>query len=189
MKHNNNIDNLFENLKDEWDIETPQEGHENRFLEKLQTQKKVVSIHKKKSNNFPWKLLTVAASIAVLFIVGFQFLNPESVIEQQVAEEPTQIEKTEFYFASLINEEVEKIKAESTPETKQIIADAMLQLKKLEKDHEKLEEDLANEGNSKQILHAMIINYQTRINLLQDVLTQIEEIKQFKTTQDENQII
>ena len=53
----------------------------------------------------------------------------------------------------------------------------------------RLEEDLANEGNSKQILHAMIINYQTRINLLQDVLTQIEEIKQFKTTQDENQII
>ena len=33
MKQNNNIDNLFENLKDEWDIETPQEGHENRFLE------------------------------------------------------------------------------------------------------------------------------------------------------------
>lgn len=189
MKHNDNIDNLFENLKDDWNLEAPETGHENRFLERLQAQEKVVSIQKKKSNGFTWKVLSIAASIAILVAIGFQVFKTENKIEQQVAEEPSQIQKTEFYFASLINEEIEKIQAEATPETKQIIADAMLQIKKLEKDHEKLEDDLANEGNSKQILNAMIINYQTRINLLQDVLTQIEEIKKFKTSQNENQII
>ncbi|MEL4308888.1 hypothetical protein [Joostella sp. CR20] len=186
MKQNEHIDNLFENLKDTWDVEQPSEGHQARFLEKLQTKDKVVSIAKK-SKPFPWKWLSVASAVVVLLGVGISVFKTENT--QQIAQEPTEIEKTEYYFATLINEEIEKIEAEATPETKEIIADAMLQIKKLEKDHKKLEEDLANEGNSKQILHAMIINYQTRINLLQDVLEQIEEIKQLKNIQNEHQII
>ncbi|QLE02858.1 hypothetical protein HX109_15260 [Galbibacter sp. BG1] len=188
MKKNDNIDDLFKGLRDQWDVEEPSPNHEHRFLEKLNAQKETKSLPEKKFGN-TWKILSVAASLAILLIVGIKFFGTSSTVSNTTAEEPTEVQKTQFYFASLINEEMEKIQAESTPETKQIVADAMLQMKKLKLDYEKLEKDLANDGNSKQILHAMIINFQTRINLLQDVLDQMEEFKKLNTSNNENQII
>ena len=52
-----------------------------------------------------------------------------------------------------------------------------------------LEQDLLNGGNSKLILSAMITNFQTRIDLLQDVLDQVENIKNLKNYNDENYTI
>ncbi|WP_335967177.1 hypothetical protein [Galbibacter sp. PAP.153] len=188
MKPKDNIEHLFDELKNDWDVEEPQKGHEARFLNKLEKQQKVVALPKRKSRALVWKALSIAASLAILVAIGAKlFYEPSPVVEH--VKEPTEIEKTEFYFSSLINEEMEKIQAEATPETKQMIDDAMLQIKKLETDYKELETDLANDGNSKQILNAMIINFQTRINLLQDVLSQIEEVKQIKTSNNESQII
>ena len=62
----------------------------------------------------------------------------------------------------------------------------MIQLNKLEINYKKLEQDLLNGGNSKLILSAMITNFQTRIDLLQEVMDKIENIKTFKNYDDEN---
>jgi len=62
----------------------------------------------------------------------------------------------------------------------------MIQLKKLETNYKQLETDLINGGNDKLILSAMITNFQTRIDLLQDVINQIETIKNLKNYNDEN---
>ena len=53
-------------------------------------------------------------------------------------------------------------------------------------DYIKLEGELLNGGNSKLILSAMITNFQIRIDLLNDVLNQIETIKNLKNYNDEN---
>ena len=60
----------------------------------------------------------------------------------------------------------------------------MVQLKKLKNNYGLLEKDLINGGNSKLILSAMITNFQTRIDLLQDVLDKIETIKNLKNYDD-----
>jgi len=62
----------------------------------------------------------------------------------------------------------------------------MAQLTKLEINYKKLEQDLIGGGNSKLILSAMITNFQTRIDLLQEVMDKIENIKTFKNYDDEN---
>ncbi|MCM5663112.1 hypothetical protein [Galbibacter mesophilus] len=188
MKKKDNIEELFEKLEGQWDNEVPNTGHENRFLEKLEANKNNKHTIKKNGSN-KWVWLSIAASVVVLMIVGIQFFKSPTDAVNAIAEEPTEVQKTQFYFASIISEEMEKIEAESTPETKKIVSDAMLQIQKLEKDYKKLEEDLANDGNSKKILHAMIINFQTRISLLEDVLDQIEEVKNLNTSNNENQII
>jgi hypothetical protein len=73
-----------------------------------------------------------------------------------------------------------------TPKTKKIIDDTMVQLNKLDANYKVLEQDLLDGGNSKLILSAMITNFQTRIDLLQDVLDQVENIKNLKNYDDEN---
>jgi len=62
----------------------------------------------------------------------------------------------------------------------------MLQLQRLETGYQNLEQDLVNGGNSKLILSAMITNFQTRIDLLQDVIDQISTIKTLKNQNDAN---
>lgn len=175
MKEKRNIEDVFRELQGTFDTEEPREGHSLRFLTKLETATNVVSLKKKGSGNW-WKPLSIAASLIVLFTVtGLYFLSPS--LEEQVAEISPEVSKTEFYFANLINDQVKQLKSESAPETKKIIEDTMVQLQKLGNDYKTMEQDLLKGGNSKLILSAMITNFQTRMDLLQEVLDKIETIK------------
>ncbi|MFD2099195.1 hypothetical protein [Flagellimonas iocasae] len=178
------LDKLFGRLQGQFDLEEPQSGHQDRFLDKLNQANGTVSIHKKK--NSWWKPLSIAASIAVIAVLAFQVVGTGPSIEEQVVEISPEVSQTEFYFANLIEEQVRQLKDEKSPETAQLVDDTLLQLQKLEKDYKVLEQDLVNGGDSKIILNAMIFNFQTRIDLLKDVLSQIETIKNLKSYNDEN---
>ena len=179
-----NIDRLFDTLQGTFDTEEPNGSHQQRFLEKLQASQGVVSIQKKKKSW--WRPLSIAASALILFGIGFSVFNSAPTINQQVAEISPEVSQTQFHFVSLIDEQVKELESKSTPETKQIIDDTMSQLQKLDANYKMLEQDLLNGGNSKLILSAMITNFQTRIDLLQDVLDQVENIKNIKNYNDEN---
>ncbi len=179
------IEEMFKNLQGSFDTREPVEGHEQRFLEKLSNTKgKVVRLEPKKQ--IWWRPLSIAASIIVLFAVGALLFNSRPSMDEQLAKISPEVSQTQFYFANLIEEQVKELQGEITPETKKLVEDTMLQLNKLEQNYKKLEQDLINGGNSKLILSAMITNFQTRIDLLQEVMDQIENIKTFKNYDDEN---
>ena len=180
-----NLDQLFKELEGAFDMEHPLEGHQDRFLQKLNAQKGVTSIPTK-TKKWNWKYLSIAATFIVLVSLGIGIVNNRGGDEVQISPE---VQQSQLYFTSLIEEEVERLNAIADEDTKVIIDDVMLQLEKLENDYTVLESKIQNDGANKQILHAMIINFQTRINLLQDVINQIEEIKEQKINSDENNII
>ena len=187
MKEKEPLENLFERLHNEFDFESPEANHEQRFLEKLNASKGLVSLTTKKRN---WlKPLSIAASIVLLCVLGLQFFTGPPSVKEQVVQIAPEVSNTEFYFASLIEDQVQELKDEKSPETAKLVDDTLLQLDKLEKDYGKIEQDLINGGNKKIILNAMIINFQTRIDLLQDVLENIEEIKTLKANNDANYTI
>lgn len=179
-----NIEELFGRLQGNFDVEEPQMGHQDRFLEKLNRSKGVTSLPQKKSNW--WKPLSIAASVALLAMLGFQFFGTPQSIKEQVVEIAPEVGQTEFYFANLIEEQVQQLKDQKSPETAKLVDDTLLQLEKLELDYQTLEQELVNGGNSKIILNAMITNFQTRIDLLKEVLNTIENIKNIKSYYDEN---
>ncbi len=179
-----NLDQLFERLEGNFDFEEPRNGHQERFLEKLNRDNGVVQLQRKKTSW--WKPLSIAASIAILCMLGIQVFTAQPSIKEQVVEIAPEVSKTEFYFASLIEEQVQLLKDEKSPETAKLVDDTLLQLDKLESNYQTLEQELINGGNSKIILNAMITNFQTRIDLLKEVLTNIENIKNLKAYNDEN---
>ena len=178
------LDSLFERLQGEFDVVEPQNGHQERFLEKLNQGQGTIALNKKKASW--WKPLSIAASIALVAILGYQAFGPQPNIKQQVVKIAPEVSQTEFYFANLIEQQVEVLKEEKTPETAQLVDDTLTQLQRLDKDYQTLEQDLVNGGDSKIILSAMITNFQTRIDLLKEVLSQIENIKNLKTQNDES---
>lgn len=183
------INLLFGKLQGTFDTKEPKVGHQQRFLEKLQASQGVVFIENKKKRKFWWKPLSIAASVAILLTIGFGIFNNTLTIDQQVAEISPEVSQTQFHFASIIEEQVNELENHSSPETRKMIDDTMIQLNKLNANYKKLEQDLLNGGNSKLILSAMITNFQTRIDLLQDVLNQVEDIKNLKKYNDANYTI
>ncbi|SHJ83294.1 hypothetical protein [Pseudozobellia thermophila] len=178
-----NLEKLFDELRGKFDYEEPEAGHEIRFREKLDASRGTISLQGKRTS--VWKPVGIAASIVAVCALALIMYPVERTIEEQVAQISPEVSRTEFYFTNLIEEQVVALQKERTPETRKLIEDAMVQLNKLEKNYTQLERDLIEGGNSKLILSAMITNFQTRINLLQDVLERIENIKNIKSYDNE----
>jgi hypothetical protein len=170
--NSNHLNNLFQNQSN-WDIESPDDGHEIRFLQKLEAQKK---------RKFQWKPLVVAASLVL--IASITFFNLSKTNENPVVLSP-QTQETQDYFSVLIATEVKALKKQETPENKAIIEDALAELEKLELDYKNLKNDIKKTGENKQILFAMVVNMQTRLQFIQTILEQIDLINNVKNISNE----
>lgn len=181
-----NIEILFENFKNKFDIEEPNSGHKQRFLSKLKAEKTgVVKLNPSKSNF--WKpLLAIAASLVLLLAITTIFLQKPEV--KDLASISPELSDTQDYFTTLINNELVSLNNERTPKTETIIKDALFQINLLEKEYDKLKIDLTESGDDKRVIYAMISNFQNRIDLLQNVLKQIEKVKQLNNNNNENNI-
>ncbi len=163
------MEEMFDLLKNQWDVEEPALGHQQRFLKKLATPKK----------KFHYKtVFAVAASIAVLLCVVIK--NDSFFNTPQPAKMSAETKEAQLYFNSVIKKELAALQKEDAPESKKIITDALFQMQALENDYKKLTAELAEKGENKQIIYAMITNLQTRITFLQEVMQQIETIKKIK---------
>ncbi|WP_372746330.1 hypothetical protein [Lutibacter sp.] len=178
----NNFEHICKNLENKFDIEEPNVGHFERFEEKLKQQKKYTS----KKINKSLILLPIAASI-ILFIgiwIGKSYTNNGL----ELASISPKMEETQNYFVTTIQKELENVALERNSDTEQLINDALLQLNKLETHYKVLTLELQESTEDKRIIYAMISNFQQRIELLQSLLAQIEDVKQFKKQQNENQV-
>jgi hypothetical protein len=186
MKQNNSIEELFGKLEGSFDLASPPGGHRERFLNRLED---TGGRNDSRGSSPWWRHLSIAASIALLLAASVFLFRPEPNLQDQVANISPEVSETSMYFAGLVSRQVEALKEMSSPETQPLIEDTLLQLEKLETDYIRLEQDLVAGGNSKMILSAMIQNFQTRIDLLQEVMKRIEEVKQFKNETHETNVI
>jgi len=177
-----NIEDLFENLQHEFDVEVPSDDHKRRFMKKLNNQD-VVAAHKP-NRNFWMPFIGIAASLALLVTVFVGSQKDESVYD--LASISPEMAQTQNFFDTTIASELTKIEKESNPETSLLVADAMIQLKRLEKEYLSLKEDLSESGNDTRVIYAMISNFQNRIDILQNTLKQIENVKQLKNNHNES---
>ena len=177
---NDNLDNIFKKLENQFDIEEPTIGHFNRFEAKLNQ-----TIQPKKRLKL-YSFIAVAASILLLF--GVWLGSSYSNNGMELAAISSEMEETQSYFITTLENELETIENERNSETEQLINDALSQLNKLEKQYNTLTFELKESTKDKRIIYAMISNFQQRIEVLQSLLIQIEAIKQLKTQNNENYV-
>lgn len=181
-----NLNHLFETLQHDFDVETPNTGHENRFLEKIKAQNNEQSIALNSKRSL-WKpFIGIAASIALIVALTFSFQSKKEI--NDLASVSPEMANTQSFFTSVIAEELNKVESESSPATDWLIKDAMVQMDILEKEYNQLKIDLTESGNDKRVIHAMINNFWNRIDLLKTVLESIEEVKTIKQRIDETSI-
>lgn len=181
-----NIEELFRKLDGEFDIETPNDGHAQRFFDKLQAVEIEVAA-KKPKRLFLKPFLAVAASILLCFGV-FMFLQPKTNLNDLASVSP-ELSQTQDFFTAAITSELKKINNEKTPDNEILISDALKQMELLEKNYESLKIDLKESGNDKRVIYAMISNFQSRIDLLENVLKTIENLKMLKQSKPQHQSV
>ena len=159
-----------------FDVAEPTIGHFDRFESRLSKQQKTY-------NPKNWRWLVMAASIALLF--GFWFTQTQNNETLQLADVSPEMAETQNYFSSVIKSEIGKINTQKSPDNEKLIDDAFLRLENLEKQYTHLTDELKESDADKRVVFAMISNFQQRIEILQNLLTQLDEIKQFKTTTNE----
>ena len=170
-----NFNTLF---NQDFDLKEPTIGHFERFEKRTSKspKKKIVS----------WKWISIAASIVLIF--GIWLGKNEPVNNLDLADISPKMEETQDYFTSVIRTEIEKINLEKTDENKKIIDDSFLRLDRLEEQYGKLMIELKESNQDKRVIFAMISNYQQRIEILQNLMNQLETLKEFKTTNYESYI-
>ncbi|MNR97284.1 hypothetical protein D3C72_284530 [compost metagenome] len=173
-KRDDQLDQLFEKHENQWDIQEISNNHEERFLNKLK---------KKKTKKNYFIPIAVAASIVLMLGISLFYNDNTDANKLKFASKETK--QTDSIFSVIIKNELEKIHEKSSPENEQIIADALKQMKVLDRDYEKIITELQKNGENRQIIYAMISNLQTRISFLQTVLQRIEENEKLKNTTDE----
>ena len=177
-----NLDNIFKNLENEFDIEEPNIGHFNRFEAKLNASK---SNSKSKLLKF---IATISIAASIILFVGIWIGSAYSSKGMELAGISTEMQETQSYFVNTIHKELQTIEKERNNTNNKIINDGLKQLKKLETQYQALTLELKESTGDKRIIYAMISNFQQRIDLLQSILFQIENVKQLKRENNEKYV-
>lgn len=183
------IKDLFEKMHSELDIHEPSMNHRNRFLDRLQEQNEVKVLADTRKPISWYRPLAIAASIAILFGVFLSTNLLENETPGDLASVSPEMEQTQSFFVTAIATQLEEIEEKASPETQELVNDALNQIEKLESDYQKLKVDLVQSGNDQRVISAMIKNFQKRANLLDEVLQKINTIKTLKQSENENYIL
>jgi len=159
----------------DFDIKMPHEGHLERFQNKLN--------NRKKGKVISWKWMSAAASIVLC--LGFWLGNTHQKKEFDLADVSPKMEEVQSYFVATINQELKEVEATRSLETEAIIEQALDELEELEETYQLFVKELSKKGNQQQIIAGMIGNYQQRLQILENVMHQIQLIKNLKILENE----
>ncbi|WCO02497.1 hypothetical protein [Psychroserpens ponticola] len=178
--------NLFENDQKDSQLKMS-EGHETRFLEKLDNALPEETSIKKRFSS-----LQIAASIVVL--IGLVFgaykfsQQPKSITNQVVTNDnqtsedqlkslgdiSPDLKRVENYYLANISLELSKIK--QTPENKELFDGYVVRLAELNQEYKRLSVELTENGPNELTISALIDNLKLRLNLLYRLKEQLHDL-------------
>jgi len=158
-----------------FDEAEPSEGHLSRFQAKLDA---IQRQNSRKTFRFPVKFLRVAAVIIVLFGLSITFflMNPSRNSGHLAANAlPQEVQEARMYYEKMTAEKMQKINncAASTSEASYIWKVVNDEINLLDSSSLELEQQLQSDLDNQRIINALIRNYKTKTDLLDNILNRI----------------
>ncbi|HEY1025294.1 MAG TPA: hypothetical protein VGE26_09040 [Sphingobacteriaceae bacterium] len=146
------------------DLETPQIQPKKEKLVKLST------------------VLRVAATVIVVMAIGIFFWQSQNTEAVNLSNINPELAKQQMHYASLIEIKRSELKRIEKEEP-QLYQEFSSEIKKMDESYEKLKNDLPTSPNQEETVKAMIRNLQAQIQVLNQQLTIIQQINNYKNTQ------
>lgn len=158
--------------RDKFDREEPFVNHKSRFEKKLSERPRF----SRKNRH----LFMVAASLTLLLTASvFLFLkeSPKSSIDSiekgmSLSDVSPKMEEVEVYMSNKISEKITYLKT-TFSEDNQYVVDCISRIKKLEMRYGDLKAILSDNQGEEVVINSMIINYETRLELVNLLLEQL----------------
>lgn len=182
------LKDIMNNNRDIVDSFEPSEGHFDRFKNKLEQKNNMRS---KKS--FTLSIMKYAAVFALLIlcsVMTYKYFTTKNMYDERLAyqENAFQYHTPEYqeagvYFTSEINSKIETIKSfENDSLEQKLLLDELTESDSL---FTELQKDLNANPNDERVINAIINHYQTKLKVLNQIIKQLESVKQSKTKYNE----
>lgn len=169
---------LFDSFK-------PDEGHFVRFEHRLN------QLHKSKSKTFTLGFILKAAVITLLVVLSGLWIYDNTfttpAIKKGIAlrEISPEYNEVEMYYTRLVNQKYNEINEYSFIDGKQKKM-LMHELNEMDFIYENLKKDLILNPNDDRVINAMIQHYQLKVEVMNQILGQLQQVKNMEQEKSEN---
>lgn len=170
------LEKYIQQNKDAFDDKTPDSRHKERFQEKVKQQAPITKVVPM------WKnMVKIASVVAVLVVAGTIFLvnypfNSPKAAEQGVSlsEVSPEYKEVETYLQSNLDKKIKEFKSMECPNGEVEKQEVLHEVSRIDTMYQELQEDLQKNRGNERIINAMINTYQTRIEILEQVMNQVK---------------
>jgi len=155
------------------DSDRPREGHEDRFQQKLERLPKRGPVRRIRFRH----AIQVAASVAIILTSAVLLVRQDKSGSQVAQQEiPAAVMEADFYYASQVDARYNEIQDFdfSDAEEKSVLLD---ELKGLESLHKQLMKDLEANPDDDRVVSALIRHYQLKLEVMDQIITQLNQVK------------
>ena len=173
------LEQLIRDNREHIQNDLPPEGHIERFQLKLEN-------NNRKKSNYWIGFISGIAAVLLLGIFIFLSQNKNDGQQMTLAKVSDQYKEVEFYYTSTISLQTEKLKEiskkmDDDPNMKMIFKE----LNDYDQVYAQICKDLDATPNDERVINAMITYYQTKLEIINRILKEIES-KQVKNSDHEN---
>ena len=194
---------FIEQNRNLFDTSEPMDGHFDRFLQKLEADQRRTISHSRS------QMLKIAAVAVVAVIIGTVvagtsihqsvkliesgMANADSKTPMELVERTTRYVKakvepeyseTQKYYITLVDSRLDEIRTDNTVDEKQK-AELLKAMSEMDELFVNLQKELKANPDNAVLIDAMINHYQTKIEVLNKIISNLNSIKQLNTQQDE----
>lgn len=162
--------------RDSFDEKEPSEGHFDRFRQKMESRKPV-----RKVNLY---MVAAAAAIAGLILTGTlgilynnSSINKLNKKELSLSMISPELKEVENYYMGQINEKYNQINSLTKQTTPEVKSEVYKAINDMNLGYVLLKKELTKNPNS-EVVNAMIQQYQTRVEMLDQILSSLQNINQ-----------
>lgn len=155
------------------DSDRPREGHEDRFLQKLERLPEQAPVRRIRFRH----AIQVAASVAVILTSAILLVRTDKSNNEVAQQEiPEAIMEADFYYASQMDARYNEIRdfEFTDKEEKDLL---LKELKDLENYHQQLMKDLKANPDDDRVVSALIRHYQLKLEVMDQIITQLNQVK------------
>jgi hypothetical protein len=155
------------------DSDHPREGHEDRFRQKLERLPRQVPVRRIRFRH----AIQVAASVAVILTSAIVLVRTNKSSEEVTKQEiPEAIVEADIYYASQVDARYDEISdfEFTDKEEKDLL---LKELKDLESYHQQLMKDLKANPDDDRVVSALIRHYQLKLEVMDQIITQLNQVK------------
>lgn len=176
------LDKIIQENRQEFDIYEPNDGHFERFEQKLKT------IGSKKKI-FTFGYILKAAAVALLLVLSglWVYENLESKTNNGIAlsEISPEYGEVEMYYTNLVNQKFDEInRCQTLDSTQRLILTH--ELTEMDSIYETLKMDLTTNPSDQRIINAMIQHYQLKVEIMGQILKQLQQAQEINKQKYEN---